>query len=120
MRTLRDSGSATLRGVKASYVSLDTPSPASHYSRGNTYHLTHVNEALSGQEILLLGGHYLWFTISICRQMIASGRQLNAQLIVLQLNGLFYLSPLLWVQGDVSASRESEREMGTWSHQLFD
>ena len=40
--------------------------------------------------------------------------------MVLQLKGLFYLSPLLWVQGDVSASRESEREMGTWSHQLFD
>ena len=63
MRTLRDSGSATLLGVKASYVSLDTPSPASHSSRGNTYHLTHVNEALSGQEILLLGDYYLWFTI---------------------------------------------------------
>ena len=124
MRTLPDSDSATLRGVKAPNVAPDTLSPGSHYSRGNTHHLTHVNEALTGQEVLLLGDHYLWFTVSVCRQMIASGRQLNAQL-----HGVAIKRPVvlistvegaMWVQGDVSASRENEREMGTWSHQLFD
>ena len=124
MRTLPDSDSATLRGVKTPNVALDTPSPGSRCIGGKTHQLTHVNEALTGQEVLLLGDHYLWFTVSVCRQMIASGRQLNAQL-----HGVAIKRPVLlistvegamWVQGDVSASRESEREMGTWSHQLFD
>ncbi|MBT6350695.1 MAG: hypothetical protein HOJ46_01350 [Halieaceae bacterium] len=110
--------------MKTPNVALDTLSPGSQYSRGNTHHLTYVNEAVTGQEVLLLGDHYLWFTVSVCRQMIASGRQLNAQL-----HGVAIKRPVLlistvegamWVQGDVSASRESEREMGTWSHQLFD
>ena len=79
MRTFPDSDSATLRDVKAPYVALDTPPFGSHYSRGNTRQRTHVNQALSGQEVLLLGDHYLWFTVSVCGQMIASGRQLTAQ-----------------------------------------
>ena len=79
MRTLPDSDSATLRGVKAPNVALDTPSFGSRCIGGNTHQLTHVNQALSGQEVLLLGDHYLWFTVSVCGQMIASGRQLTAQ-----------------------------------------
>jgi hypothetical protein len=56
--------------------------------------------------------------------MIASGRQLNAQLLGVAIKRPVVListvEGAMWVQGDFSASRENEREMGTWSHQLFD